>query len=924
MLRLQAGRLCPLTRPFGRLALVTVLLVLVASSSAHADSNAKTIVSGDPSTPVRVDYLGPHAPPESQTATVISRHPSWGEIEGAQWIGNGQQQSLQGDYEYVVFVPLPAGASAARLWVTWSADDCTNLRVNGTTSGPIPTGAASEGECRGGGASKLTFTKQIEGEEFVMRFGVHNHAGGGDSGPTGLIFSAIVTYDVPRPRSVRLRSGSSRTPVTVDYTGPAGPAFKDEQATPISSHASWGTIEGAKWIGYKQELAHQGDYTYTVPLPLPVGATDGRVDVTWSADDCTNVSINDEPPGPIPTGASSEGECTGGGTNKLRVIRDLRDGETALRFGVHNHAGGGAFGSTGLIFSITLTYQPSRPKRFELFSGQARTIVSYRGPAGAVDRRAATAIPRLPGGKEPLGGTSWIGLDRANGNQGDYTYDVPVNLPEGAVNAQVMVIWYADDCSNLTINGTRTWPIPTGAESQGNCIGGSDTPLSVRRNLAHGGDHTLRFDVHNHAGGGPSGPTGLYFAAFVTYDTPAIAVQGQEPRRGGPRGSSCAILNEALSCWGTGGAGSPPAGRYTQVAMSPSRSCAVNVNTQIYCWARPAPKEVQGPGFQQVSVSQSQVCGLREDRTVSCWRDSTFPYPAPSGLLNQVAVGVNHACAIRAGFSVVCWGNSFETEMYCRPASDDSGLSFFNSDFVTVVERCTRDPGTGSTTPPSGQFFQVATGTHYSCGLRLDSRMECWGRLPIGMPRTPPGRFTEVAAGDFNVCAIKEETFSVACWGQTGNGIPLPSGDVRFVRVSAAGDRHFCGITVGGLVRCWGSNSTGQLGAFAIGEDVDPVLTADRSPSSSIALRVCKRTPKRQLCVNGSVTGVKWKRSDRATVRLMRGRTVFATGAITTDELQLHPRRLVRKGRYTLVITYAKRARKAPAGRVARKAVRIS
>ena len=96
----------------------------------------------------------------------------------------------------------------------------------------------------------------------------------------------------------------------------------------------------------------------------------------------------------------------------------------------------------------------------------------------------------------------------------------------------------------------------------------------------------------------------------------------------------------------------------------------------------------------------------------------------------------------------------------------------------------------------------------------------------------PPKRITAVTAGKFHSCVSTFDS-RVRCWGanfdgELGLGHDRTLGDdepltkvpwVRFddpiVQLESAGDRGSsfnCALSESGLVRCWGSNSTGQLG----------------------------------------------------------------------------------------------------------------
>jgi alpha-tubulin suppressor-like RCC1 family protein len=82
---------------------------------------------------------------------------------------------------------------------------------------------------------------------------------------------------------------------------------------------------------------------------------------------------------------------------------------------------------------------------------------------------------------------------------------------------------------------------------------------------------------------------------------------------------------------------------------------------------------------------------------------------------------------------------------------------------------------------------------------------------------------TALEAGDFHTCAVLTGG-TVKCWGanfsgQVGDGSidvgrlsPVVVPGLAGVSKVAAGAAHSCALLGGGTVRCWGSNSEGQLG----------------------------------------------------------------------------------------------------------------
>jgi alpha-tubulin suppressor-like RCC1 family protein len=185
-----------------------------------------------------------------------------------------------------------------------------------------------------------------------------------------------------------------------------------------------------------------------------------------------------------------------------------------------------------------------------------------------------------------------------------------------------------------------------------------------------------------------------------------------------------------------------------------------------------------------------------------------------------VAVGPDHACAVVAG-RVECWGAN---------ASGQLGDG-------TRTRRGTpaRVLGPDGATPLDG-VRSVAAGLAFSCAVRTDGRVWCWGAGADGQLGTGARRrsllpvpvvglldATAISAGLAHACAIRAAG-SLVCWGRNTHGelgdattrtraLPVPVGRLSAVTAVAAGDTHTCATRgTDGAVLCWGANGSGQLG----------------------------------------------------------------------------------------------------------------
>jgi alpha-tubulin suppressor-like RCC1 family protein len=273
---------------------------------------------------------------------------------------------------------------------------------------------------------------------------------------------------------------------------------------------------------------------------------------------------------------------------------------------------------------------------------------------------------------------------------------------------------------------------------------------------------------------------------------------------------------------------------------------------------------------------------------------------------NIIAIdaGTYHTCAVTNISGVECWGNN---------TSGQLGNSVMTQSSIPVSVQGLNAP-----------IQQVATGSAHTCALTDAGGVLCWGSNSAGQlgngtttPSASPVNVSGLSSGVFAItagnnytCAVLGDASiggTVKCWGYNNSGqlgtgstvnssIPLTVPDLNKVTAISAkagyGSGHTCVIT-SGSVKCWGLNSSGQLGNNSTIVSFSPVQVSGISDATSLAVglkHTCAVTSAGLMCWGALGTSLSARVpvlvSEAGALHGLTGGGNFSCGLTTTDGVQ--------------------------------------
>jgi alpha-tubulin suppressor-like RCC1 family protein len=306
------------------------------------------------------------------------------------------------------------------------------------------------------------------------------------------------------------------------------------------------------------------------------------------------------------------------------------------------------------------------------------------------------------------------------------------------------------------------------------------------------------------------------------------------------------------------------------VSAGQVHSCAVTTKGKVLCWGHNGqgqlgdnsttdsnrPVAVYGltKGVKSVSAGSYHTCALTTKGKVLCWgyngygqlgnnttTQSNKPVAVQGlGKVKSVSAGADHTCAVTTKSKAVCWGYNGQGQL-----GDNSTTN-------SLVPVGVYGMGSG--------VKLIAAGFYHSCAVTTKGKAKCWGyngqgalgdgttvqsNKPVAVQGL--GKASRISAGYLSTCAVTTKG-AATCWGYNGDGqlgdnstidSLLPKGVYQFsskgksVQTEIA---HSCGLTTAGTVKCWGSNTYGQLGNDTTTGSPKPVKVVGLGKATDVTL----------------------------------------------------------------------------------------
>ena len=192
--------------------------------------------------------------------------------------------------------------------------------------------------------------------------------------------------------------------------------------------------------------------------------------------------------------------------------------------------------------------------------------------------------------------------------------------------------------------------------------------------------------------------------------------------------------------------------------------------------------------YKKISVGVTNTCGITSAGILKClgmagalgngsMSISLVPVVAdPGETYSDISVGQAYGCGITTSGVLKCWGFNNNGQL---------GSGVVLADFVLSPQIV--DPGV--------KYTQVSSRGNSTCAITSLGALKCWGYL----------------VKSASLASYNSQIYSNVFYASEPTPLLIDPG-VSYQYVNAGTDGTNCGITNTGVLKCWGSNDSGQLG----------------------------------------------------------------------------------------------------------------
>ena len=301
--------------------------------------------------------------------------------------------------------------------------------------------------------------------------------------------------------------------------------------------------------------------------------------------------------------------------------------------------------------------------------------------------------------------------------------------------------------------------------------------------------------------------------------------------------------------------------RWLKISAGEGHTCGIKEDKTLWCWGRnemgqlgngnkgwsqneTKPIKIDDNIWIDVTAGEAHTCGIKQGNTLWCWgsnylkqlgdntkQDRNIPVQSTDGKWKEVYTGDAYTCGIKENNELWCWGLREQKGVF---------EEYYDPQAYTDLS-----------------FKYISAGEHHICGIDDNNLLWCWGEIDYhrdidgderfssihDINTYPPeqpyeGEWQQVSCGGFFTCGIKEDG-TLWCWGtnyksgQLGLGhieeelSPVQVGTDNDWMYVSTGNSHACAIKQDNTVYCWGSNMVGQLGNGSFENRYEPVLISN-------------------------------------------------------------------------------------------------